>query len=664
MRLIFKKYGWWPLALLTLLSIYYLTAYLNELKLESGQSHTLWVHSQNGNDDRALANISNPTAPQANLKYSIEKYAEIGIIDLPDVDTIFSPFHEGTKVRDIHTPPFSNGLTIIDHNKISAMKGAIRHWKVVSQDDENEVQLAVFRFDEVEKRYQLTQRSAARIAHKGLNTFFEQVPLNMERNDILGLVIREPIASNKVLMAEMSKVLTLSGSRDSFHESEAFTDKQTGSFSFSALLDAGRTQGEISAPFGQETSFKLPQVPVYGHLAWYRFTFEPEAGVAYLRPSLASLLLNANGFIGLEQGTSSPWAPNAFSLLLLATLAVLAWLISRMVSSQAQGNYQASIAIAGTIVLFGLAKYYASTIPGLQFTTIVAAYLMVFLLPGIVISRYYPMYGKELGTGHIILAFVLSLAFWTLPAIGLFLVKTSYWPVMAAAILLAGLAFLKSPPAIWQVSSPAENLSPWWRSFRLMLWTVVVLLAIHTLFSSRFHAGMFDSFHHLSFAAKNFALPVFGDIHTNLYDLSMHSMAPYAYNYWGMLLGMVAKISGLDLGTIYCVGSALLVMFMFLTLWWLLGLLVDSQKIKISAFAILLVIYITRSLGIFAPMFQRSELVFVMYGPSVLEFGLYAVYIVLGIRTIQSKRLADYIAYGGLSLATSFFHMVLNCTQI
>lgn len=652
------------MALLALLSIYHLIAYLNELKLEPGQSRTIWIHSQNGNDDSALTYISNSTTPQARLRYSIEKYAEIGIIDLPDVNTIFSPFHEGTKVRDIHTPPFSNGLTIIDHNKVSGMKGAIRHWKVVSQDDENEVQLAVFRFDEAEKRYQLTQRSPPRIAHKGLNTFFEQAPLNMERNDILGLITRGQIASNKVLMDEMKKVLTLSGSWDSFQEDEAQTDRAAGSFSFFALLDAGHTQGEISVTSGQETSFKLPQTPVYGHLAWYRFTFEPEAGATYFRPSLAPLLLNANVFIGLEQGISSPWTPNAFSLLLFAALAVLAWLISKMVSLRAHDNYQASIAVAGIVVIFGLAKYYVSAIPGLQFTTIVAAYLMVFLLPGIVISRYYPMYGKEFVSGHIVLAFVLSLAFWTLPAIGFFLVKTSYWPVIVAAILLVGLAFLKSPPVIQQVNSPAENLSPWWRGFRFMLWAGVVILAIHTFFSSRFHAGLFDTFHHLSLMAKNFALPLSGDSHTNLYNMPIRSMAPYAYNYWGMLIGMVESISGLDLGTVYCVGSGLLVIFMFLTLWWLLGLFVGSHRIRITAFAIILAIYITRSLGIFVPMFQRSEFVFVMYGPSVLEFGLFAAYIVLGIRTIQSKRLADYIVYGGLSLATSFFHMefiFFNC---
>lgn len=663
MRPIFKKYSLWPLALLTFLSIYYLIVYLNELKLESGQSHTIWVHSQNGNDDDALTNISNSSDHQAKLRYSVEKYAEIGIIDLPDVNTIFSLWHEGTKVRDFHSALFSNGLTIIDRNKVSSMDGAIRYWKVVSQEDENEVQLAIFRFDEAQKSYQLTQRSSPRIAQKGLNTFHEQVPLNIKRNDILGLITAQPISSNRVLMAEMGKVLTLSGRRNNFNEAEAVTDRANGSFSFSALLDVGQTQGELAEKAGKEAKLKLPLAPVYGHLAWYKFALESEAGTSYLSPHIASLLLNANAFIGLAQGSSSPWTPEAFSSLLFATLAILAVLISRMVSSQASNNYQASIAAACVLIVFGLAKYFVPVIPGLQFTAIVAAYLMVFLLPGIVVSRYYPMYRKEFVSGHIVLAFVLSLAFWTLPAIGLFLVKTSYWPVMAGAILLAMLALLKTP-AIQQASAPAESLPPWWRGFQITLWCVVATLAVHTLFSSRFHAGMFDTFAHLSLAAKNYALPISGDVHPNLYGLSMHSMAPYAYNYWGMLLGMVARISGIDFGTMYCVGSSLLVLFMFITLWWLLGLFVNSQKLRTAAFAIILLIYVTRSLGSFAPMFQRSELVFVMYGSSVLEFGLYAVYIVLGIRTIQSKRLPDYIVYGGLSLATAFFHMefiFFNC---
>lgn len=661
-----KKYSSWSLALLVLLSTYHFAAYLNELKLETGQGNVFWIHSQSGNDNDALTSISNSSDTQAKLSYSVEKYAEIGVIDLPDVDTIFSPFHAGTKVRDLRIAGFSDGLTIIDHNKVSNMDGSIRYWNVVSKDNENEVRLAIFRYDEIEKKYQLIQRSPPRVAQKGFNTFFEQIPLSIKRNDILGLFTQQPVSSNRVLLAEMDKVITVSGSRDSFNESEASIDKGNGSFSFSALLDAGQTQGEIAGDAGKEAVFKLPRTPVYGHLAWYKFTLESKTGTTYLDPDIASLLLNANAFIGIAQEPTSPWTPKAFSLLFFATLAILTGLIARMVSTRLQANYYPSLAIAGIVVIFGLAKYYAPPIPSLQFITIIAAYLIVFLLPGVVVSRYYPMYGKELVPGRIVLAFVLSLAFWALPAAGLFLIKTSYWPVIAAAILLAGLALLKSP-ATQKEEIPAESLSSWWRGFQFAMWGIVVTLAVHTLFSSRFHAGTFDLFHHLSLAAKNFTLPLSGDVHTNLYDVSMRTIAPYAYNYWGLLLGMVVKISGLDFGTMYSVGCSLLVLFMFITLWWLIGLFVDSRKVRIVAFAIIIMIYVTRSLGIFAPMMQRSELVFVMWGPSVLEFGLYAVYIVLGIRTIQSKRLADYIVYGCLSLAISFFHMefiFFNCVVL
>ena len=68
-------------------------------------------------------------------------------------------------------------------------------------------------------------------------------------------------------------------------------------------------------------------------------------------------------------------------------------------------------------------------------------------------------------------------------------------------------------------------------------------------------------------------------------------------------------------------------------------------------------IYVTRSLATFAVVFQRTEFNFIMYGPSVHEFVLYAVYIVLGIRAIKSRHSADWLMYCGLSLTMAFFHL-------
>lgn len=644
------------LALLALVPVYYLSASLNAVKLEPGQSNTRWVHSQNGNDNSALLNISSKDNSQARLKYSVEKYAEIGIIDLPDVNTIFSPLFEGAKIRDFRTAPYVDGLTIIDHNKTSSMNGVISYWHVVSREDENEVRLAVFRYDENTKMYQLTQYSTPQIARKGFNTFFEQTPLDIKQNDILGLIAKKPISSNRVLLNELAKVLTLSGYKSSFNESEAVQDSENGSYSFSALLEAGNEQGEMSGRLHDVVAIKLPQTPVYGHLAWYKFTLTSDAGVFYLKPGFASLLLNADPFIGLAQEISSPWTPKAFSLLFIAGMVIPFGLLAWLILSQPDDRYRQGIAIVCMLAVFGLAKYMGPGFPGLQFVAIVAAFIMVFVLPGIIISRYLPSYDKELVSGRIILAFALSLVFWFFPAVGLFLVKTSYWPVIAAAILLVGLAILKQPVRQKREVS-RDELSPYWKAFRFALWGFVVLLAVHTLFSSRFHAENFDTFHHISLAAKHSLLPISGDAHTNLHGMSMRTIAPYAYNYWGLLLGIVVQISGLDIGTIYCVGSSLLVLLMFIAQWWLIGLFVDSEKIKIWAFAIIIMIYVTRTLAIFAVFFQRSEFTFIMYGPSVHEFFLYAVYIVLGIRTIQSRQTADLLMYSGLSLATAFFHM-------
>lgn len=652
------------MALLVLVPVYYFAIYINAIKLEPGRSNTIWVHSQNGNDNSALVNVSSSGDNQVKLKYSVEKYAEIGVIDLPDVHTIFPPILEGTTVRAMRIAAFEDGLTIVDLNKTCYMNGVITSWNVVSQEDGNEVKLAIFRHDEAKKEYQLIRHSPTRIARKGLNTFLEQTPLDIKQNDILGIIIKNPISSNRVIMNEVAKVFTMSGSKSSVSEAVASQDSINGSYSFSALLEAGKEQGEILdlSPHS-DIVIRIPQNPVYGHLAWYKFTFSSESGVIYLKPSIAATILNADPFVALTQESSSPWTPKAFSFLLLATLVILLALIAKLLSSSEQDIYPPSVTIVSILTLFGLAKYYLPALPELQFVTIVVAFLMVFLLPGIIISRYYPMYGEEFATGRIVLAFVLSIVFWFLPAVSFSLVKSSYWPFILATTLLVGLVFLKQP-AREKIAVFQDGLSPYWNAFRFALWGIVVLLAVHTLFSSRFHAESFDTFHHLSLAAKNFALPISGDTHTNLYGISMQSMAPYAHNYWGLLVGMVVKISGLDIGTIYCVGSSLLVLFMFIAQWWLIGLLVDSEKLRVTAFAIILMIYITRSLATFAPLFQRSELVFVMYGPSIHEFALYAVYIVLGIRTIKSKRTADCIVYLGLSLASGFFHMeflFFNC---
>jgi len=308
------------------------------------------------------------------------------------------------------------------------------------------------------------------------------------------------------------------------------------------------------------------------------------------------------------------------------------------------------------IIIFGLARYFAPGYPGFQFVVIVAAFIMVFLLPGVIISRYYPGYVNETSSGRTILAFVLSLVYWLIPALGLFLVKTSYWPIIVAAILLIVPGFLKQPVG-QKKETVKDELSPFWKTFQFALWGFVGLLAVHALFSTRFHAESFDSFHHISFAAKNFALPVSGDIHPNLYGATMRTVAPYAYNIWGMAVGMVVKISSLDIGTVYCVGNSLLVLLMSIAQWWLIGLFVDSRKIKISAFAIIIIIYVARSLATFAPCFQRTEFNFIMYGPSVHEFVLYAIYIVLGIRAINLRHSADLFLFCGLSLVMAFFHM-------
>lgn len=639
-----------------LVPAYYLVVYINAIKLEPGRSEIMWVHSQNGNDHSALLNITSAGNSQAKLNYTVDKYAEIGIIDLPDEDTIFPPILDGRKIPDFKTAPFVDGLTILDHNKICNMDGVITYWSVVSKEDENKVQLAVFRYAEAEKKYQLVQYSPSRVARKGLNTFFEKTPLDIKQNDILGIITKKSISSNRVMFNDLARVLTLSGHRSSFNESEAISDRSNGSFSFSALLEAGKEQGEIFVQPHDNSVIKLPQNPVYGHLAWYKFTFFSEDGIARFIPNIVSVLLNANPFIGLTQDTHSPWTPKAFSLLLLAILSILFGLVAWSISPQSQDNYRLGITIVGVLAVFGFAKYFLHGIPGLQFVTIVAAFIMVFLLPGIILSRYYSNYGKEFASGRIVMAFVLSLSYWFIPAVGLFLIKTSYWPAIAAAILLIGLALLKNPVRQKREVSQDE-IALHWKVFRFSLWGFVLLLAVHTLFSSRFHAESFDTFHHLSLMAKNFELPISGDVHTNLYDESMRSIAPYSYNYWGMLVGMVVKISSLDIGTIYCVGSSLLVLLMFIAQWWLIGLFVNSEKIRMAAFTIILMIYLTRTLGVFAPIFQRSEFVFIMYGPSVFEYFFYAVYIVLGVRLIQSSRKADLLMYCSLSLATAFFHM-------
>ena len=652
-----SKYGISLVVLLLIVSLYYLAAAVNSFILEPGITNAIWVQSQNGNDDEALLNIKSSSTDTANLKYTVEKYAEIGIIALPDATTNFSSLHDGRKIRDISTAPFAGGLTIIDLNKTSYMDGLIKYWNVVSREDDNEVRLGVFRYDDAASTYYLVQCSPFRTARKGRNAFLEEIPLYIQRNDILGLQTTKPISSNRVVVNELAKILTRSGFQSRIEKSEAVEDSGSrGSFSYSALLEAGEEQGEIARSNIGETVIQLPQNPVYGHVAWYQFSFFSDTGAFSLKPGLASILLNADPYIGLMPANDSPWTPRAFSFPFFALLALLFASTTLLISSEPTTPSRLLIAMVSIIVLFGFSKYFSSSHAGFQFVAIVAAFIVVFLLPGVIASRFYPSYGHEHTSGRIILAFVLSLVCWLPPAIGLFLVKTSYWPVAMATVFLIILSFFK-PPFRHEKNGAGENLTPYWQTVQILLWGIVGLLAVHTLFSSRFHAELFDSFHHFSLAAKYSGLPIAGDLHPNLFDVSMRTVAPYAYNLWGLLVGLVVTISGLDVGTIYCVGNSLLVLLTFIAQWWLIGLFVESKKIKITAFAIIIVIYVTRTLATFAVWFQRTEFTFITYGPSVHEFVLYAVYIVLGIRAIHSKRSADVLIYCGLSLAMAFFHL-------
>lgn len=656
MKFRFLKYGIGMAVLSLLTALYYIGVDINSLKLEPGKGKTIWVQSQNGNDDEALIDVKKSDKNGKKLQYAVEKYAEIGVITLPDVDTFFSKWHDGRKVKDINTAPFANGLTIIDNNKVSYMDGAIRYWKVVSKDDNNEVRLAVFRYDKAVNRYQLINCSPVRVASKGLNIFFEETSLQIKQNDVLGLQIKKPVSSNRVLLNEMAEVITTSGFQNRVGDPKSVKDRGNSSFSFSALLESGNELGSVSFPNNKDVTIKLPSNPVYGHLSWYKFDFTSDGGTFYLKPRLGSLLLNANSYIGLLQTNGSPWTPNIFSVKMVISLLLLFGCAIWLVSLNANQLLQTVIALAMLLIIFALSKYYAVEIPEFQFVSIFAAFIFVFLIPGIIISRHYSTYGLEIYSGRAVLAFTISIVYWFLPAAALFLIKTSYWPFIAAAVILL-LLFFPPKNIISQKTVVGDKLSAVWEILQTALWVVVGLLVIHTLFSTRFHAEIFDSFHHISLAVKNFSLPVNGDMHTNLYDVTMRTMAPYAYNYWGLLMGMVTKISGFDIGTIFCVGNALLVLFMFITQWWIIGLLVNSQKIKILAFGIIIAIYITRTLATFAVIFQRSEFAFITYGPSVNEFFLYAVYIILGIRAIHSGRLADMLLFCGLSLTMAFFHL-------
>lgn len=655
------KYGTFAAVLLIIALLHHVVTTVNSFKLEPGKPNTVWVQSQNGNDDKALLNIKSISANNEHLKYSVEKYAEIGIIALPDVKTIFPPFFDGRRIRDISTAPFTGGLTIIDHNKTSHMSGVIRYWKVVSKEDNNEISIGVFRYDNSTKTYQLVHSSPFRTARSGLNTFLEETPLRIKQHDILGLQTKKPVASNRVVVNELSEIVSQSGFQNRIEKNNAVEDGRgriKGSFSFSALLETGKSEGEIRCRNKGKTVIELPQNPVYGHVSWYKFTFFPDDEVFYLMPGLISLLLNADSYIGLISENSSPWTPRAFSFTLIVLLALFFAFTARLISLESASLFQFCFTLAGILFIFGFTKYFSPSFPGFQFVAIVAAFIIIFLLPGVIVSRYYPSYGNENASGRIILAVVLSLVCWVLPALGLFLVKTSYWPVTVAALFLVILFFLKQP--VWQKQKRnivGEDLSPYWKTFQIVLWGFVVLLAVHTLFSSRFHAELLDSFHHFSLAAKYSCLPIVGDLHPNLYGVTMRTVAPYAYNLWGLLMGMVVMISGLDIGTIYCVGSSLLVLLLFIAQWWLIGLFVNSEKIRISAFAIIVVIYITRTLATFAVWFQKTEFSFITYGPSVHEFILYAVYIVLGVRAIHSKRSIDVLIFCGLSVAMAFFHV-------
>ena len=641
---------------------YFICQHTNTIKLESGKSTTRWVQSQNGNDDMASLTINSADAGLHKLNYTVEKYAEIGIITLPDVNGIFPTLLGGTKIRNIGTLPFADGLTIVDRNKTCYMDGVIKFWKVVSKEDNNEASLVVFRYDNGTKQYNLISASPHRNAQKGLNTFFEETPLNIKRNDILGLQIKKPIASNRVVLNELASILTSPGYQSSLDKTNALEDfGNKGSFSFSALLEAGKAHGEISVLNSKTTDINLPPDPIYGHLSSYKFTFTSDTGIFSFKPSLASTLLNADPYIGLIQANNSKWSPKAFSPAILALLLLLftctAWLLlpdwivpCRIHLTPLQ------MGIAGILIIYALSRYLGSSFPGLQFVVIVAAFIIVFILPGVIISRYYPSYHIETASGRTVLALILSLVYWLIPSIGLFLVKTSYWPIIAAAIILLLLVFLKQPVAKKR-EDPKDDLPLYWKIFQSTLWVFVICWVVHTLFSTRFQAESFDTFHHIALASKNFELPVLGDTHTNLYGVTMRTIAPYAYNVWGLLIGMVVKISSLDIGTVYCVGNSLFVLFMFIAQWWLIGLFVDSKKIKILAFAIIIIIYLTRTLAIFAPGFQRSEFNFMMYGPSIHEFFLYAVYIVLGIRAIHSRHSADLFVYCGLSIVMAFFHL-------
>lgn len=626
------------------------------VKIVAGEKYMAWVQSQNGNDNEAVVNIKRVGKIHDKLKYSVEKYAEIGIIALPDINTFFSAFYDGMKIRDIRVAPYVDGFTIVDHNKTSSMNGRIRLWRVVSKEDRNEVRLAVFRYDNSTRTYQLVQSSPLRIAQKGLNTFVEGNPISIKQNDILGLQTKRPVSSNRVMLNERGLIYSISGLQSKFNRSQAVEDGGAGSFSFSALLESGQEYGEIASQMNGEAIIKLPLNPVYGHTSWYKLTFVSGAGTFLLKPGLAYILLNADPYIGLIPNNTSPWQPQAFSLIFFGLLFLLFICIALLISNGEKGIFWECIPIAGILIIYALSKYPLADFPGSQFVVIASAFTMIFLLPGVIISRYYSSYNDETVSGRIILAFVLSLVYWILPAFGIFLVKTSYWPVILALFLLIVPVFLKQPARI-QRHTLKEALSQYWRTIQIMLWVIVGLIAVHTFFSSRFHAVTFDSFHHISIAAKNSVLPVLGDRHPNLYDATMRSVAPYAYNFWGLLVGLVVKLCGLDIGSVYCVGSSILVLLKFVAHWWLIGLFVNSEKIRISAFAIIIGIYITRTLATFAVIFQRSEFAFIMYGPSVHEFVLYSVYIVLGIRTLASRKLADLIIYCGLSLAMAFFHL-------